>query len=58
LLGKVLKIKMKKILLDEILVLDKERREILQLAEELKAKRNKVSQEIGKLKKAGEMLMM
>jgi seryl-tRNA synthetase len=39
---------------DEILVLDKERREILQLAEELKAKRNRVSQEIGKLKKAGE----
>ncbi|MBL1213566.1 MAG: serine--tRNA ligase [Ignavibacteriae bacterium] len=39
---------------DEILKLDKERREILQLAEELKAKRNKVSQEIGKQKKAGE----
>ena len=39
---------------DEILTLDKQRREILTKAEDLKAKRNKVSQEIGKLKKAGE----
>ena len=39
---------------DEILMLDKQRRGILTKAEELKAKRNKVSQEIGKLKKAGE----
>ncbi|GBD89434.1 serine--tRNA ligase [bacterium BMS3Abin04] len=39
---------------DEILILDKQRRGILTKAEELKAKRNKVSQEIGKLKKAGE----
>ena len=39
---------------DEILALDKKRREILTKDEDLKAKRNKVSQEIGKLKKAGE----
>ena len=39
---------------DEILALDKKRREILTKVEDLKAKRNKVSQEIGKLKKAGE----
>jgi seryl-tRNA synthetase len=39
---------------DEILALDKDRRDLLQKAEELKAQRNKVSQEIGKLKKAGE----
>ena len=39
---------------DEILVLDSERREKLQLVEDLKAKRNSASQEIGKLKKAGE----
>lgn len=39
---------------DEILALDKMRREKLQLVEELKAKRNAASQEIGKRKKAGE----
>ncbi len=39
---------------DEILAIDLERREKLQLVEELKAKRNSASQEIGKLKKAGE----
>ena len=39
---------------DEILQLDKHRREILVVSEELKAKRNHVSQEIGKLKKAGQ----
>ncbi len=39
---------------DEILSLDKEKRINLQKVEELKAKRNKVSQEVGKLKKAGE----
>jgi seryl-tRNA synthetase len=40
--------------IDEILLLDKERREILSRTEELKAERNKASQEIGILKKAGE----
>ncbi len=40
--------------IDEILALDKQRREKLQLVEELKAKRNTASQQIGKLKKAGE----
>ncbi len=39
--------------IDEILSLDKKRRENLQKAEELKAKRNKTSQEIGKIMKAG-----
>ncbi len=39
---------------DEILELDKKRREILVVSEELKAKRNQVSQEVGKLKKAGQ----
>lgn len=38
---------------DEILSLDKKRRENLQKVEELKAKRNKTSQEIGKIMKAG-----
>lgn len=38
---------------DEVLELDKQRREILVLSEQLKAKRNQVSQEVGKLKKAG-----
>ncbi len=38
---------------DEILALDKDRRDLLQKAEELKAQRNKVSQEIGKVKKSG-----
>ncbi len=40
--------------IDEILSLDIERREKLQLVEELKAKRNSASQQIGKLKQAGE----
>ena len=40
--------------IDEILQVDKERREVLSRTEELKAERNKVSQEIGRLKKAGE----
>ncbi|MBI9072510.1 MAG: serine--tRNA ligase [Melioribacteraceae bacterium] len=39
---------------DEILAADKERRELVAKVEELKAKKNKVSQEVGKLKKAGE----
>ena len=39
---------------DEILETDKERRKLLVTVEELKAKRNKVSQEVGRLKKAGE----
>ncbi|NWF90878.1 MAG: serine--tRNA ligase, partial [Ignavibacteriaceae bacterium] len=39
---------------DEVLHLDKQRREILVVSEELKAKRNQVSQEVGKLKKAGQ----
>ena len=39
---------------DEVLELDKKRREILVVSEELKAKRNQVSQEVGKLKKAGQ----
>jgi seryl-tRNA synthetase len=40
--------------IDEILSLDKKRRAILQEAEELKAERNRVTQEIAKLKKAGQ----
>ncbi len=39
---------------DEVLQLDKQRRDILAVSEELKAKRNQVSQEVGKLKKAGQ----
>ena len=39
---------------DEVLQLDKQRREILVVSEELKAKRNQVSQDVGKLKKAGQ----
>ncbi len=39
---------------DDILELDKQKRELLQQTEELKAKKNKVSQEVGRLKKAGE----
>ena len=39
---------------DEILAIDSERREKLQLVEELKSKRNSASQQIGALKKAGE----
>jgi seryl-tRNA synthetase len=38
---------------DEVLQLDKQRRDILAVSEELKAKRNQVSQEVGKLKKNG-----
>ena len=38
----------------DILSLDKKRRALLQRAEELKAKSNKVSKEVGRLKKAGE----
>ncbi|MEE9430743.1 MAG: serine--tRNA ligase [Melioribacteraceae bacterium] len=40
--------------IDEILNLDIQRREKLQLVEDLKAKRNSASQQIGKLKQAGE----
>ncbi len=39
---------------DEVLVLDKQRRENLQKVEELKAKKNKVSGEVARMKKAGE----
>lgn len=39
---------------DQILNADKNRRSLLTKTEELKAKRNKVSQEVGRLKKAGE----
>ena len=39
---------------DEILALDTKRRDIIVKVEELKAKKNKVSQEVGRLKKAGE----
>jgi len=39
---------------DEVLQLDKQRRDILTVSEELKAKRNQVSQEVGKLKKVGQ----
>ena len=39
---------------DDLLQLDKQRRDILVVSEELKAKRNQVSQEVGKLKKAGQ----
>lgn len=39
---------------DEILELDKHRRELISQSEELKAKRNQVSAEIPKLKKAGQ----
>lgn len=39
---------------DDILAVDLERREKVQLVEDLKSKRNSASQEIGKLKKAGE----
>jgi len=40
--------------IDKLLALDRERRENLQKADELKAVRNRVSQEIGELKKKGE----
>ncbi len=39
--------------IDELLDLDKQRREIITKSEELKAKKNQVSQEVGKLKKEG-----
>ncbi len=39
---------------DEVLALDKQRRENLVKAEELKANKNKVSQDVARLKKAGE----
>ena len=39
---------------DEVLHLDKQRRAFLIVSEDLKAKRNQVSQEVGKLKKAGQ----
>lgn len=40
--------------IDDILAADKQRREKLQLVEDLKAKRNNASQQIGLLKKSGE----
>ena len=46
--------KNEKISIDEILSLDTKKREKLKLVEELKAKRNAASQEVGKLKKAGQ----
>ncbi len=49
-----IKNKKEKDTVDQILELDKKRREIIRTTEELKAKRNKVSQEIGRLKKTGE----
>ena len=49
-----IKNKREKDTVDEILALDKERRAIIQKAEELKAKKNKVSKEVGRLKAAGE----
>ncbi|MCK5457207.1 MAG: serine--tRNA ligase, partial [Melioribacteraceae bacterium] len=39
---------------NEILEVDREKRQLLTKTEELKARRNKVSQEVGRLKKAGE----
>lgn len=39
---------------DELLGLDEKRRELIKNTEELKAKKNRVSQEVGRLKKAGE----
>ncbi|NOX18064.1 MAG: serine--tRNA ligase [Chlorobi bacterium] len=49
-----IKNKKEKDTVDEILALDKERRNLIQNAEELKAKKNKVSKEVGRLKAAGE----
>jgi len=49
-----IKHKREKDTVDEILSLDKERRALLQKSEELKAKKNKVSKEVGRLKAAGE----
>lgn len=40
--------------LDEFLLLEKQRREVLQQVESLKSERNSVSQEISKMKKSGE----
>ncbi len=39
---------------DEILLADREKRQLLTKTEELKARRNKVSQEVGRLKRTGE----
>ncbi|MFH1527303.1 MAG: serine--tRNA ligase [Bacteroidota bacterium] len=39
--------------IDEVLKLDEQKRSSLQIVEDLKAQRNKVSQEVGRLKKAG-----
>ncbi len=49
-----IKNKKEKDTVDDILNLDKKRREFIHKTEELKSKRNSVSQEIGRLKKAGE----
>lgn len=46
--------KNEKVTIDELLALDLERRNKLQTVEELKAKRNKVSQEVAQLKKVGQ----
>lgn len=54
LVKKAIEAKNEKDRVDEILELDKKRRQILVVSEELKAKRNSVSQEVGKLKKAGQ----
>lgn len=54
LVKKAIEAKNEKDRVDEILELDKKRRQILVISEELKAKRNSVSQEVGKLKKAGQ----
>ncbi len=43
-----------KISLDQFLALDEERRELLAKVEEMKAKRNAASKEVGRMKKAGE----
>lgn len=52
--AEALKKRGKDISLDEFIKLDEERREILYEAEQLKHKRNTVSAQIGKLKRAGE----
>jgi len=51
--NKSLKQRGEKISLDELLLLDSERREILVEVEDLKHRRNKASEEIGKLKREG-----
>jgi seryl-tRNA synthetase len=40
--------------IDELLELDKQRRDIITKSEELKAKKNQVSQEVARLKKTGQ----